>query len=163
MIEAFLTCVKFRTEVLGLWLAFFQAVVRDTEIFYLGALSSFLWLSRFQGLSLSSWGRMARARVAWVGSLYEPGLAGHASPPAISHWWKLSHIVIVTAKCKGCQEIPSSCVPRTKREQCDKQLAHLCHALDLVGERVQQSKCVGTGMSSLRDWASTMKHFVDTQ
>lgn len=61
MIEAFLTYVKFRAEVLGLWLTFFQAVVRDTEMFYFEALPSSLWPSRFQGQSLSSSGRMARA------------------------------------------------------------------------------------------------------
>lgn len=105
MIEAFLTYVKFRTEVLGLWLAFFQAVVRDTETFYLEALPSSMRLSRFQGLSSSSWGRMARAGGVCMGSLYEPGLEGHTGPPAISRWWELSHIVIVTAKCKGCQAI----------------------------------------------------------
>lgn len=94
---------KVETEVLELWLAFFQAVVMDTETLYLVALPSSMWLSRFQSLSSSSWGRTARAGGVWRGSLYEPGLEGHTSPPAISCWWELGHIVIVTAKCKGCQ------------------------------------------------------------
>lgn len=59
---------KVQKEVLGLWLTFFQAVVRDTETFSLEALPSSLWPSRFQGQSLSSSGRMARAGGVCMGS-----------------------------------------------------------------------------------------------
>lgn len=45
---------SFGTEVLELQLAFFQAVIRDTDAFRLIALPSSMWLPSFQDLSSSN-------------------------------------------------------------------------------------------------------------
>lgn len=100
MTEAFLTHVKFGTEVLEVLLVFFQAEVRKIEGVYVVAI--FHVASKFAGLIFLRLGQNGKSWRGMHGSIIWAKLGGAHLP---SSHFPFMDSSLVTAKCEGYQEI----------------------------------------------------------